>query len=141
MKSVAIYTDGACSGNPGPGGWGALIIHDNSVDELCGGEKYTTNNRMELQAVIHALERLPEACSIELYTDSSYVKGGITKWIYTWEKNGWRNSQREPVKNVDLWLRLQELSGKHKISWNWVRGHSGNELNNRVDKLARSQCR
>ncbi|MDR3187379.1 MAG: ribonuclease HI [Holosporaceae bacterium] len=141
MKHAEIYTDGACSGNPGPGGWGALIICERAEKELSGGEKNTTNNRMELMAVIRALEHLSEPCSVALYTDSAYVKNGITLWIRNWQKNGWLNAQKEPVKNQDLWLRLLEISAKHKVSWNWVKGHAGNQFNERADKLAKAQCR
>ncbi|MDR2068232.1 MAG: ribonuclease HI [Holosporaceae bacterium] len=141
MKHVEIYTDGACSGNPGPGGWGALVISEGMEDELCGGEKNTTNNRMELTAVIRALEHLPESCSVTLYTDSAYVKNGVVIWIHNWMKNGWQNSRKEPVKNQDLWLRLLEISAKHTVSWNWVKGHAGNRFNERADQLAKARCK
>ncbi|MDR1375848.1 MAG: ribonuclease HI [Holosporaceae bacterium] len=140
MKHVEIYTDGACSGNPGPGGWGALLVYEQTEEELCGKEKNTTNNRMELMAVIRALEYLPDICSVALYTDSTYVKNGITLWIRNWMKNGWLNSQKEPVKNQDLWLQLLKISAKHKVSWNWIRGHVGNQFNERADRLAKGQC-
>ena len=140
MKQVSIYTDGACSGNPGIGGWGALIIYKNVEKELSGCEENTTNNRMELMAAISALELLKEPCSVDLYTDSQYVKNGITEWINNWIKNGWKNSQKKPVKNKELWLRLVEVADKHQITWHWIEGHAGHEFNERVDKLARSQC-
>lgn len=137
-KDIIIYTDGACSGNPGPGGWGALIINNGEEKELSGYEEDTTNNRMELMAAIMALENINQPSSIELFTDSKYVKDGITKWISAWVKNDWKNSERKPVKNKDLWIKLLGVSGKHKVSWNWVKGHSANELNERVDFLARN---
>lgn len=140
MKQVSIYTDGACSGNPGNGGWGALIIYKNVEKELSGCEENTTNNRMELMAAISALEVLKEPCSVDLYTDSQYVKNGITEWIKGWIKNGWKNSQKKPVKNRELWLRLVEAADKHQITWHWIEGHAGHEFNERVDELARAQC-
>ncbi|MDR1561390.1 MAG: ribonuclease HI [Holosporaceae bacterium] len=140
MKQVVIYTDGACSGNPGPGGWGALVICGTNQKEFSGSEEYTTNNRMELTAAIKALELLQEPCAVNLYTDSQYVKNGITQWINGWLKNDWKNSENKPVKNQELWQRLLQLSQKHKVCWNWVEGHMGNEFNERVDKLAKKQC-
>ncbi len=140
MKQVSIYTDGACSGNPGSGGWAALIIYKDVEKELCGGEENTTNNRMELMAAISALELLKEPCAVDLYTDSQYVKNGITEWIKGWVKNGWKNSQKKPVKNKELWLRLVEAADRHQITWHWIEGHAGHEFNERVDELARSQC-
>lgn len=140
--SVKIYTDGACSGNPGKGGWGALIIDENGEKtELSGGEPDTTNNRMELMAAINSLKSLKTPLEIEIFTDSTYVKNGITLWISNWEKNGWKNSSNEPVKNKDLWLELLEQTKKHKVSWNWVKGHAGDEFNEKVDKLARAECK
>ncbi|GHU17949.1 hypothetical protein FACS189472_05570 [Alphaproteobacteria bacterium] len=136
-----IYTDGACSGNPGPGGWGALILSGDKRKELCGSEADTTNNRMEMMAAICALEYLKSPCKIDLYTDSTYVKNGITKWITNWQRKNWINSEGNPVKNKDLWLRLLEATKRHKISWHWVEGHAGNKYNEIVDKLARSQCK
>jgi len=141
MKQVTIYTDGACSGNPGPGGWGALIIYGAAEKELCGGEDNTTNNRMEMLSAIRALEELKEACQVELYSDSQYLIKGMTSWLSSWIKNKWVNSQKQPVKNKELWEKLLKLSQYHKISWNWVRGHAGNDFNERVDELARSQCK
>ena len=138
MKKIQIYTDGACSGNPGIGGWGAILIYNNTKKEIFDGDANTTNNKMELTAVIKSLESLKEECEIDLYTDSKYVKNGITEWIYSWKKNDWKNSKREEVKNKDLWQKLDELSKIHKINWFWVKGHEDNELNNRADELARN---
>ena len=139
-KKVIIYTDGACSGNPGKGGWAALMKYNSAEKEISGGEDNTTNNKMELTAAINALEILKEPCLVELYTDSKYVKDGITKWINDWQKKNWKNSSNKPVKNKELWERLLEATTKHEVIWNWVEGHAGNELNERVDKLARSNC-
>lgn len=138
-KKVIIYTDGACSGNPGKGGWGAVLIYGNKKKEISDYSELTTNNKMELQAVIEALKLLKRQCEIELYTDSVYVKDGITKWINSWKKNNWRTSKKEDVKNKELWVELDELSQKHHVNWNWVKGHADNELNNRVDELARQE--
>ena len=138
MKKIQIYPDGACSGNPGIGGWGAILIYNNTKKEIFDGDANTTNNKMELTAVIKSLESLKEECEIDLYTDSKYVKNGITEWIYSWKKNDWKNSKREEVKNKDLWQKLDELSKIHKINWFWVKGHEDNELNNRADELARN---
>jgi len=137
MKSVSIWTDGACSGNPGPGGWGALLRSGEHEKELSGGEFETTNNRMELMAAIEALNALKEACEVDLYTDSQYVKGGMTGWIHGWKKNGWKTSAKKPVKNVELWQALDEAVSRHKINWHWVKGHAGHEENERADELAR----
>ena len=134
---VAIWTDGACSGNPGPGGWGAVLIWNGHEKELSGGEPVTTNNRMELMAAIAALEALKRGEAVDLYTDSQYLRGGITGWIRGWKKNGWRTSDRKPVKNAELWQRLDEASARHDITWHWVRGHAGTEANERADALAR----
>ena len=136
-KIVEIFTDGACSGNPGPGGWGAILVYGGSKRELSGGEPLTTNNRMELSAAIAALEALTRACEVELHTDSQYLRGGVTGWINNWKRNGWRTSDRKPVKNADLWRRLDEARVRHEIDWRWVKGHSGDELNERADELAR----
>ena len=133
---INIWTDGACSGNPGPGGWGALIKFNNSVKKISGSEKYTTNNRMEMMAVIKALKDVDAESKINLYTDSKYVKEGITSWIHGWKKNNWTNSNKKDVKNKDLWIELDILSQKHNITWNWVKGHSGNIENDIADKLA-----
>jgi ribonuclease HI len=137
MGDVQIFTDGACSGNPGPGGWGAIIRFGKREKELQGGEALTTNNRMELMAAISALETLTRSCSIHLYTDSNYLRDGITKWIHTWRRNGWRTAERKPVKNAELWQRLDRALGKHRIQWHWVRGHAGHAENERADALAR----
>lgn len=136
MKKVTIYTDGACSGNPGPGGWGAVLLYGDKEKRTSGGDKETTNNRMELQATISSLNLLKESCEVELYTDSKYVMDGITKWIHGWIKNNWRNAQKKPVKNDDLWKELLEATKRHKINWNWVKGHSGNFYNDIADELA-----
>jgi ribonuclease HI len=135
---VDIYTDGACSGNPGPGGWGAILRWNGSEKELSGGERETTNNRMELTAAIVALESLTRPVPVHLHTDSQYVKDGITKWIAGWKRNGWRTAARKPVKNEDLWRRLDAAQAQHKVSWHWVRGHDGHPENERADELARS---
>lgn len=136
-KAVTIYTDGACSGNPGPGGWGAILTHGAHRKELCGGEPQTTNNRMELMAAISALEALKGRCIVDLYTDSNYVKDGIGKWIHGWKKNGWRTADRKPVKNAELWQRLDQARACHDITWHWVKGHAGHPENERADELAR----
>ena len=137
-KSVDIYTDGACSGNPGPGGWGVIMRHGDTEKELSGGAADTTNNRMELTAAIEALEALKRPCAVRMYTDSVYVKDGITKWISGWKRNGWKTAAKKPVKNVDLWQRLDAALGAHDIAWNWVKGHAGHPENERADELARS---
>ena len=133
---VRIYTDGACKGNPGPGGWGALLHFDGREKALCGGEADTTNNRMELTAVIRALEALKRHCAIDLYTDSQYVQKGISEWIDSWKRRGWKTADRKPVKNVDLWLELDRLAAAHTIRWHWVKGHAGHPENERADALA-----
>jgi ribonuclease HI len=138
--TVEIWTDGACSGNPGPGGWGVLMRAGEHVKELHGGEPATTNNRMELMAAIAALETVKPGASIILHTDSQYVKDGLTKWIKGWKKNGWKTADKKPVKNQDLWMRLEAAAGLHKVDWRWVRGHDGNEGNERADALARLGC-
>lgn len=137
-KLVTIYTDGACSGNPGPGGWGAIMTYGDNTKELYGGEPETTNNRMELTAAIEALKALNKPSKAELWTDSQYVKGGITSWIHGWKKNGWKTSARKPVKNVELWQALDEALKRHDVSWHWVKGHAGHEMNERADELART---
>jgi ribonuclease HI len=134
--SVVIYTDGACKGNPGPGGWGALLSCKGTERELFGGESNTTNNRMELMAVIRALESLKRRCAVSVYTDSQYVKKGIENWVHTWKRNGWKTADRKPVKNMDLWQELDRLANKHDIAWHWVRGHAETPGNNRADALA-----
>ena len=135
-ERVEIYTDGACSGNPGPGGWGALLRLGEKEKELCGGEAETTNNRMELTAAIEALNALKRACEIDLYTDSQYVKGGVTGWMHNWKRNGWKTAAKKPVKNEDLWRNLDEALQRHDIKWHWVKGHAGHEGNERADQLA-----
>lgn len=134
--SVKIYTDGACKGNPGPGGWGVLLQFNEMEKTLHGGESHTTNNRMELLAAIKGLEALNRTCEVDLYTDSEYLRKGMTEWLAGWKKNGWRNSKKEPVKNSDLWMLLDKLAANHKIKWHWVKGHSGHIENDRVDALA-----
>ena len=134
---VAIWTDGACSGNPGPGGWGALLCYEGHEKELSGGEALTTNNRMELMAAIGALEALSRPCAVDLHTDSQYLRGGVTGWINNWKRNGWRTADKKPVKNEDLWRRLDDASARHEIVWKWVKGHAGDEMNERADELAR----
>ncbi len=136
-KPVVIYTDGACSGNPGPGGWGVILIYGDRRKEISGGEPESTNNRMELMAAISALEALKRPSQVELHTDSSYVKNGITAWINRWKANGWRTANRKPVKNAELWQRLDEARLRHDIDWRWVRGHAGHPENERADELAR----
>lgn len=138
-KKVIVYTDGACSGNPGKGGWGAVLIYGDKKKEISGYSEETTNNKMELQAVIEALKLLKRRCDVELYTDSVYVKDGITKWIHKWKKNNWRTSKKDDVKNKELWMELDRLTNEHVINWNWVKGHTDNEINNRVDELARQE--
>jgi len=135
-QQVEVFTDGACRGNPGPGGWGALLRYGDREKELWGGEPATTNNRMELMAAIVALESLSRPCAVQLTTDSTYVKDGITKWIANWKRNGWRTAARKPVKNVDLWQRLDAAVTRHQLQWHWVKGHSGHAENERVDQLA-----
>ncbi len=134
---VIIHTDGACSGNPGPGGWGVILEGGAHRKELKGGEPLTTNNRMELTAAIEALEALKAPSEVDLYTDSNYLRGGITSWIKGWKKNGWRTADRKPVKNVELWERLEKASSRHTVRWHWVKGHVGHDANERADALAR----
>lgn len=134
---VQVFTDGACSGNPGPGGWGAILRYRGQERELNGGEADTTNNRMELLAAISALEALTRPCAVDLYTDSNYLRGGITQWIHGWRRNGWKTADKKPVKNVDLWQRLVEARDRHDVTWHWVKGHAGHAENERADELAR----
>ena len=134
---VVIHTDGACSGNPGPGGWGAILAFGDRIKELNGGEPHTTNNRMELMAAIAALEALTRPCLVDLHTDSQYLRNGIMTWINQWKRNGWRTADKKPVKNVDLWQRLEAALAKHRVNWHWVRGHAGDAMNERADELAR----
>ena len=141
---VVIYTDGACSGNPGPGGWGAILTSGKHEREICGGEPNTTNNRMEMMAAIQALEALTKPCQVELWTDSQYLRQGITEWLAGWKARGWRTASKAPVKNEDLWKRLDLARTHHTVSWHWVKGHAGHPMNERADALARQgleECR
>ena len=138
MPQVTLYTDGACSGNPGPGGWGALLRMGGHEKELSGAAANTTNNRMEMRAAIEGLKALKKPCTVDIYTDSQYVRQGITTWILGWKKNGWKTADKKPVKNEDLWRILDELTQAHQVQWHWVKGHSGHPENDRVDLLARS---
>ena len=137
-RLVSIWTDGACSGNPGPGGWGAVLRYGAHEKELKGGEALTTNNRMELTAAIEALESLKRPCAVSLHTDSQYLRGGVTGWIDVWRCNGWRTADKKPVKNAELWRRLDTALARHHVTWHWVRGHAGHDLNERADELART---
>lgn len=136
MKKVTLYTDGACSGNPGPGGWGAVLIYGGHEKDLSGAETNTTNNRMEMMAVIEGLRALRDSCQVAIYTDSTYVMKGITEWLQGWKAKGWKTAAKKPVKNKDLWLELEEEVNRHQIEWNWVKGHAGDEYNERADQLA-----
>ena len=136
--SIKIYTDGACLGNPGPGGWGAILLYKEHRKEISGNERDSTNNRMEIRAVIEALKVIKKTSEIAIYTDSKYVLEGITKWIFGWKKNGWRTADKKPIKNLELWQELDQEVGRHKIEWIWVKGHSGNHFNDLVDDLARN---
>lgn len=136
MKQVELFTDGACKGNPGPGGWGALLRYGDAEKKLCGGDANTTNNRMELMAAIEGLKALKERCEVNLTTDSQYVRQGITQWMHGWKKNGWKTSARKPVKNEDLWRMLDEQVNRHQVKWFWVKGHSGHRENDIADELA-----
>ena len=136
-NKVIVHTDGACSGNPGPGGWGVILDYNGTRKELSGGEADTTNNRMELMAAITALEAINRPCAVEMHVDSNYVKDGITKWIHGWKKNGWKTADKKPVKNAELWQRLDAALKLHKVSWHWVKGHAGHDGNERADELAR----
>ncbi|HMO47213.1 MAG TPA: ribonuclease HI [Rubrivivax sp.] len=136
MKQVVIYTDGACKGNPGPGGWGAWLRSGEHSKELFGGEPLTTNNRMELTAPIQALASLNQACTVTIYTDSQYLRNGISTWIHGWKARGWRTADHKPVKNIDLWQRLDELASRHRVEWRWVKAHDGDPGNERADQLA-----
>jgi len=137
MKHVSLFTDGACSGNPGPGGWGAILRYGGAEKEFSGGEAETTNNRMEMMAVICGLEALKHPCRVDIYTDSQYVMKGMTEWIRGWERKGWKTADNKPVKNADLWQRLQEAAKPHHLHWHWVKGHAGHTENERADALAR----
>jgi ribonuclease HI len=136
VKQVQIYTDGACSGNPGPGGWGVVLRFEGKERELCGGAENTTNNRMELMAAIEGLRALKEPCEVLLMTDSTYVKDGITRWLANWKKNGWKTAAKKAVKNQDLWEQLDQQTSRHDVQWQWVKGHSGHAENERADALA-----
>jgi len=141
MKHVTIYTDGSCLGNPGAGGWGAILVYNQHQSTLSGSEADTTNNRMELMAAIRAIESLNQPCRIDLYTDSKYLKQGISEWIENWRKNNWRNSRKQPIKNIDLWQRLDYIVKNHKITWHWVKGHAGDKMNELADSLATEAAR
>ena len=136
MSRVTLYTDGACKGNPGPGGWGVVLFYGDHEKHLWGGEDSTTNNRMELKAAIEGLAALTRQCTVDLYTDSQYVQNGINQWMANWKRNGWRTAARKPVKNAELWQKLDELVQRHQVQWHWVRGHSGNDGNEQADALA-----
>lgn len=136
-KHVKIYTDGACSGNPGPGGWGAILVYGDKEKELSGNEPETTNNRMELMAAIAALEQLKTSCQVDLYSDSNYVLKGISEWLPAWKARGWKTADKKPVKNMEYWQRLEKAASPHHIRWHWVKGHNGHDMNERADALAR----
>ena len=139
MKNlVTIYTDGSCKGNPGPGGWAAILQYQNKEKEISGFEPDTTNNRMELRAAVEALRALKRSCDVEVYTDSQYVRQGMTAWIFNWRKNGWKSADKKPIKNQDLWLALDEIASRHRVEWHWVKAHCGHEPNERVDRLAKA---
>ena len=138
MKNITLYTDGACSGNPGRGGWGAVLIYDKHQKEICGGNPDTTNNRMEMQAVIEGLNAIKQPAQVEIYTDSKYVLQGMTQWIDGWIAKGWKTASKKPVKNTDLWKNLLEAAKPHQLNWHWVKGHSGDPLNELADELARA---
>lgn len=138
-KRIEIYTDGACSGNPGPGGWGAVLRFQGKDKEISGGHPTTTNNQMELQAAIEALRALKEPCVVDLYTDSQYLRQGITQWIHNWKRNGWKTADKKPVKNQELWVALDQLVREHTIQWHWLKGHAGHPENERCDELARNE--
>ncbi len=137
MKHITIYTDGACRGNPGPGGWGALLQWNGNEREISGGEDHTTNNRMEMRAAIEALSALKQSCVVDLYTDSTYVRDGITKWLAGWKARNWKTAAKKPVKNADLWVALEDAAARHDVTWHWVKGHAGHDGNERADELAR----
>lgn len=137
-KHVKIYTDGACSGNPGAGGWGAILVYGGTEKEISGGEKETTNNQMELMAAISALEMLKMPCIVDLYSDSTYVLKGISEWLPAWKARGWKTADKKPVKNVEYWQRLEQAAAPHSVKWHWVKGHNGHSMNERADELARS---
>lgn len=136
-KKITMYTDGACSGNPGPGGWGVILVYNHHEKELSGAEENTTNNRMEMMAAIRGLEELKTPCHVDVYTDSTYVQKGISEWLPAWKKNNWRTADKKPVKNLELWQRLDDIAAQHDVRWHWVRGHDGHAYNERADKIAR----
>jgi ribonuclease HI len=140
-NTVELFTDGACSGNPGPGGWGVILRFKGTEKEMCGGERQTTNNRMEMMAVIQGLNALTRSCTVDVYTDSQYVQKGISEWMRGWKARGWKTADKKPVKNEDLWRALDEAAARHKVSWHWVRGHAGHAENERADALARQGLR
>lgn len=140
MKKVEIFTDGACKGNPGPGGWGAILRYEGHEKELSGGDPHTTNNKMELTAAIEALGLLRERCAIDLFTDSTYLRDGMTRWIHNWQRNGWINASKQPVRNADLWQQLLTLADEHEIEWHWVKAHAGHPENERADRLASDEA-
>lgn len=137
MNRITIYTDGSCRGNPGPGGWAAILTYGKQEKEIFGAEKMTTNNRMELQAAVEALKSLTRRCEVDLFTDSQYLKQGMTAWIHNWRRNGWLSSDKKPIKNQDLWVQLDECASSHHVHWHWVKAHNGHEYNERVDMLAK----
>lgn len=137
MNKVVIFTDGSCQGNPGPGGWAAILTYGEQEKSVFGGEPATTNNRMELKAAVEALTILKKKCLVDLYTDSQYLKNGMTTWIHNWRRNGWKNAEKKPIKNQDLWQLLDKLSQEHEVSWHWVKAHNGHVMNERVDLLAK----
>ena len=137
MNRVIIYTDGSCRGNPGPGGWAAILTYGQQEKEIFGAEKITTNNRMELQAAVEALKSLTRRCEVDLFTDSQYLRQGMTAWIHNWRRNGWLSSDKKPIKNQDLWIQLEECASSHHVHWHWVKAHNGHEFNERVDMLAK----
>jgi ribonuclease HI len=137
MNRVIIYTDGSCKGNPGPGGWAAILTYAGREKQLSGAEEMTTNNRMELRAAVEALKGLTRSCQVDIFTDSQYLKQGMTAWIYNWRRNGWLGAEKKPIKNQDLWMILDELAGKHQVEWHWIKAHNGHEFNERVDQMAK----
>jgi ribonuclease HI len=137
MNRVIIYTDGSCKGNPGPGGWAAILTYAGREKELSGAEEMTTNNRMELRAAVEGLRVLTRSCQVDIFTDSQYLKQGMTAWIYNWRRNGWLGAEKKPIKNQDLWMKLDELASKHDVKWHWIKAHNGHEYNERVDQMAK----
>ena len=137
MNRVTIYTDGSCKGNPGPGGWAAILTYAGREKQLSGAEEMTTNNRMELRAAVEALSVLTRTCQVDIFTDSQYLKQGMTAWIFNWRRNGWLGAEKKPVKNQDLWMTLDQLASKHQVQWHWIKAHNGHEYNERVDQMAK----